>query len=516
MATALNPTGLGGTIAGSIGLASGDPNRPDTKSADYERLIARGKKCRDLMIGLEAIRDGAEDYLPRFEDESDDSYGMRQGLAALSNGYARTVLASVGLLIQQPPVLGDDMPPTLVKLAEDVDGAGTHLDVFAWNLILAGIVDGRAGVLTDYQRVEQPDKTSLADERAQGLRPYMVLFESPDIFLAHYESINGVRVLTLLVLREQVEVRVGRFGVAPVTRFRIYSREGRRVSYEVWESPAGDASGVLVETVKPTPMRNVSGIPFHLFVAGQVIAGELKPPLLDLAELVIEHHQIKTDIRHLEMLACVPTLVRVGYSAPLNAVTGEPEPARVTLGPRSVQDVPATEGVTKPLYWLTPDITVLDPAMATLANNETAQGAAGLAFLSPDTRAAETAKAKQIDAAAQNATLASLGRRAQDTLEASFGFAGEYILEMAGSVTVNTDFEHTVMDAATITALGGLAANGKLSIETLLGLMEKGRILADGFDVPGELERILKENVLPPTDPNADPLPDGDPPGGPV
>jgi hypothetical protein len=493
-------------------------------------MLARSEKCRALMVGVEAIREGEETYLPRFDEETDESYAMRQNLAALSNGYARTVLASVGMLLQQPPKLGDDMPPALKELAENVDGAGTHLDVFAWNLVLDGIIDGRAGVLVDYQRADDPSldrsrasaaavpgaQLSSDDEARLGLRPFFVLFESPDIFLPHYEAINGVRVLTLLVLREVVERRVGRFGVAPVTRFRIYAREGARVTFEVWETPVGNPSGILSETVPPTPMRNVTEIPFHLFIAGQEIRpGEVKSPLLDLAELVIEHHQIKTDIRHLEMLACVPTLVRVGYVAPLDAATGEPDPAPVVLGPRSVQDVPAIQGVAQPLYWLTPDITVLEPAMKTLQNNEQSQGAAGLAFLSPDTRAAETAKAKQIDSTAQNSTLATVGRRAGDTLEACFGFAGQYINETAGSVTMNSDFERTVMDAQMVSALGTLAANGKLDLETLLTLLAQGKVLPEGTDTAAIIERILKENAPPPTTDSAgDPLPDNSPPGG--
>jgi hypothetical protein len=511
--TALSP----GVITGSISPTgtTGDPNRPDQKSAAYERMIARAERCRALMVGVEAIRAGEEDYLPRFDEETDDSYAMRLNLAAGMGSFPRVVLASVGMLLQQPPELGDDMPAALKTLAENVDGAGTHLDVFTWNLLVHAIVDGRAGVLVDYQRVENPERTSLADEQAQGLRPYFVLFESPDIYLAHYEAINGVRVLTLLVLREVVERRVGRFGVAPVTRFRIYSREGPRITFEVWESPPNDPSGIISETVPPTPMRNVDAIPFHLFNAGQEIApGEVKPPLLDLAELVIEHHQIKTDIRHLEMLACVPTLVRVGYIAPQDA-NGDPDPAPVILGPRSVQDVPAIQGVAQPLYWLTPDINVLTPAMQTLQNNEQAQGAAGLSFLSPDTRAAETAKAKQIDAAAQNATIVTIGRRAGDCLEAAFGFAGQFIRETAGSVTINSDFEATVMDAQMVSALGTLAANGKLDLETLLLLLEQGKVLPEGTDTQAIIRRILTEQAPPPTtDANGDPLPDGSPPGG--
>lgn len=476
--------------------------RPDTAQPAYLRMLARSKVCRDLMIGLEAIRAGGADYLPRFPKEDDDSYAVRQNLAALSNGFARAVYASVGLLLQTPPAIGDDMPSPLVALAENIDLAGTHLDVFAWNLFLWAIVDGRAGILVDYPRVENPQAVSADDERRRGLRPYWVLVQSPDIFLVLHEPIHGARTLTLLIIREQVRRRYGPYGVAPVSRFRVYSRETTGVTYEIWETQPGAVAGTLTQTVPPMPMRNVSEIPFALFSAGHEVApGEIKPPLLDLAELTIEHHQIKTDIRHLEMLACVPTLVRKGYQAPVGE-DGKPNPAGVTLGPRSVQDIPADGS----LEWMTPNITVLDPAMKSLANNENAQGAAGLAFLSPDNRARETAEAKRIDAAAQNATLAVIGRRGQDALEMAFGFTAAFMNTTAGSVSISTDFENTILDAATMTAYGTLAANGKLSLETLLDMLEKGKRLPDGFNVEEEKRRILSEGAMPDPTPPVPPV----------
>jgi hypothetical protein len=73
MATALtlNAAAVSGT------LATSDPNRPDSKSAAYERMLARSEKCRALIEGLEAIQDGGEDFLPRYPLEDDASYNAR-------------------------------------------------------------------------------------------------------------------------------------------------------------------------------------------------------------------------------------------------------------------------------------------------------------------------------------------------------------------------------------------------------------------------------------------------------
>ena len=67
-------------------------------------------RCRALWRGNDAIREAGTDFLPKFPIETDTAYEVRKGLAALHNGFVRTVKAVVGLLMQVEPALGDDMP----------------------------------------------------------------------------------------------------------------------------------------------------------------------------------------------------------------------------------------------------------------------------------------------------------------------------------------------------------------------------------------------------------------------
>lgn len=93
MSRIADPQGKGTTVT--------DAPHPGMLSDIYLRMRERWQKCRDLMEGTEAIRRGRDTYLPRFESESDESYDARLQLAALFNGYERTVLASVGMLGMQ-------------------------------------------------------------------------------------------------------------------------------------------------------------------------------------------------------------------------------------------------------------------------------------------------------------------------------------------------------------------------------------------------------------------------------
>jgi hypothetical protein len=385
--------------------------------------------------------------------------------------------------------LGDDMPAALVAIWENIDRQGTHGSVFTKELATNGMVDGIAGIFVDYPEVPDGPQLSGDEEQRANLRPYFVRYDADDVIKPIYEVVNGVRTLMLLILRETSDQRVPPFGLETVTRYRVYSLDGATVSYELWERRAFESISRRVQD--PRPMKNITAIPWSPFVAGdKVDQNETRPPLMDLADLNIEHYQVKTNIRNLESLAMVPSIVRIG--APADAEGNYPP---ITLGPRNTIEVPESAVATTPVYWLTPPVAVLDPGSRSLADIKSDMGAAGLAFLAPDLRRAETADAKRIDATAQHATLRSVAGALQDCLETAFMFAGQYIKKPGGSVTVNTDFEKIAMDATMVTALTGASANGKLSIETFLALLEGGQVLPEGFDVQSELKRILTENA---------------------
>jgi hypothetical protein len=479
--------------------------RPDIPHPAYERMQPRWNKCRALMGGTEAIRAGGTDFLPQMPNESSESYDYRSQLVALFNGFARTVKACAGLINQKEPVLGADMPEKLVAMWENADRSGTHGAVMTSQLTLSGMVDGFGGIFVDYPRPDDPNidrsKASAAavpgaplsgdDVARLGLSPYFIRYRADDVIKAIYQVVNGVKTLVLLVLREASDVRVGPFGIETLFRYRVYTNEKGVVRYELWERLARVSTPNKVQDARV--MTNVNAIPWSPFVAGDVVdQNETRPPLNDLADLNLEHHAIKTNIRYLEDRAFVPALVRIGASRDPETGTYPP----VEIGPKNTIEVPLIDGLTtQPIYWMSPDVSVLDPGNKSLANVEQQMGASGLAFLNPEFRRAETAEAKRIDASAQNASLISVARALQDCLETAFQFAAQYINEPAGSVTINTDFEEVVMDPAMIAQLVAARQSGNLSIETFLQLLEKGKVLEDGFDVDGEKKRILEENA---------------------
>jgi hypothetical protein len=354
-----------------------DNNRPDVPDAVYSRRQAAWKMCRDLMEGTPAIQAEA-DYLPRYALESDAGYEVRQKLVAVFPGFARTVSACAGMLLQDEPVLGDDMPEALVNLWENIDNRGTHGRVFVWNLVIEKLITGRCGILSEHPRVESPAKRSLDDDQRLGLRPYFVLVSAEDIIKARYQTVNGSQRLVLFIYRSVSEEDDGKFGSVSVTRYRVYRQVGETVTVEVWRKPR-DGEGTPTQEGTTATLSGPKRIPFRPF--GQLDAA---PPLIHLAYLNLMHWRVQTETLNIQGTACVPTPVRIGYVAPI--VDGKPTPEPLLLGTHNTIDIPG--GLGNDVKFLSPDVSVLEPANNTLDSFKTDMGAAGLAFLAPDKRAA--------------------------------------------------------------------------------------------------------------------------------
>lgn len=490
-------------VTGTLTLttASEDVSRPDIPSAAHARLQPRRQKCRDLMDGTSAIHAGGEKYLPRYETESDAFYNARRTIAAVYEGFKRTVHVTVDMLLQKDPALGEDMAPELIAFAEDVDRRGTALPVFARGFAVHAVTDGFAGILVDYPRV--PNAADLDAEQARRLKlqPYWITIRSDDVLKAVEENISGIRTLTLLIIRERRDERVGSFGLKPRTRYRVYRKTATEVTAEVWLKPDSDGQPTLESA--PMGLTGVTDIPWAPF-GGQ----NDQPPLEGLADLNIEHHRIKTGRLSLQERAFVPTPVRRGYTAPMG-VDGKPAPEPLRLGPGNTIDIPyGPSGEIGDVVYLSPPVDVLEPSERSLSEVKADMGAMGLAFLTPEKRAAETAEAKRISTRAESASVRGVAQRLKDSLERAFQFTAAYLNidpPKSGSVTINTDFEDDTLDAQMITALVNAKDRGALDLDTLLDIFEMRKVLPEGADKQAIMRRILAGMQLPEPKPEVDP-----------
>jgi len=491
-------------------------------SAEHDEQLPRWEICRDAMLGTEGLRlntEKAKTYLPQAPAEDDDEFGLRVARAEMYPAFKETVKGLTGMVFQDDPVLGKDVPPAIVDLWENIDGTGTHGAVFLRRVFEDAMQPGLAGVLVDYPDVGTGPggrRLTLAEERVRGARPYWVHYTAEQIRNFRTQIVNGRTVLTLLVLEESSNEPVGDFGSEAVTRYRVFRRDpiSSVVSFERFreadrdgDPPISEAKGVL---------QNANAIPFGVVYTGTKRATlYCFPPLIDLAYMNFSHVQVLSDYRTSLHMASVPLLVTKGRPRPPS------DPNRPDDGEGDELVISAGRGIDLPgdqysdAKYIEHAGSALSASRTELQDIEKRMAAQGLSMLQSDTRAAETAEAKRIDRKQQNASLTSAARSMQDMGEALLAFTAVYMgLETGGSITMLRDFTDKTLDTERLSALGEARARGDISLETYWQLLIAGSALPEDFDPVVERERLDNETIrtgvpgLPGGTDDADPDPD--------
>src|SRR5688572_18854459 len=143
-------------------------NQPDYKVAAYTAMSAAWTLVRDVSGGTDTVRAAGETYLPKEPAEKDANYQRRLKRSVFFNAYRRTREALVGMVFKKDPELSEDVPQVIQDHLENVDLAGTHIDVFAKE-VFSDAFEGHVFILVEMQP-SLPQGSTLADEKDTGRR----------------------------------------------------------------------------------------------------------------------------------------------------------------------------------------------------------------------------------------------------------------------------------------------------------------------------------------------------------
>lgn len=494
--------------------AKDDPtDRPDWRDPASVAMLETWRKARDAYEGTDALLAGGPKYLPKHRKEKAEDYRARQEHSAVFNAFGAVIRGLVGLAYAKPPTLGADVPTAIRDHAENIDGRGTPLALFAKELTKDALIVGSSGFMVLYP--PRPEGATAQDEKRGILRPYWIPLKVEDILSWDDTTIGAKWMLTLLTFREQVRVRKGRFGSRMVTRYREFRHDvdgplglEAPVTYMVWEEREAQGQQakkreiVVVEegTLVNGSGKNFSRIPFVADVVGDATSMiTARPTLKDLLDLMLKGFRIDSDRTYLMHRGCVPIPVRKGYQPPKDR-EGNPLPASVVGAPNVLIDLPADTPQASGASFGFAEITgtAFEPTGKELEKIKAEMGAMGLSFLAPSTRAAETADARRMDARIENASLSSTITTTDSAIEEGLILHAEYMgltitasgEQSGGSFTSNRDYERTILSEAMINTYSGLVLADQMTLETFYLILQHGRALPDGFDVEKEIARL--------------------------
>lgn len=475
--------------------------RPDYQRPEYKAAAPARALCHALMGGTETVRALGERGLPKWPAEKPEHYKIRAAICQVTRYYQRTVQASVGMICATPPALADTTDALLLADAEDIDGKGTHLEVFARHVTDDAINGGFCAIWVDAP--PRPEGLRHDQELALGLRPFWVLISADQIlswivdvpdwkviiadFLAGAIDAEQAKayarqsIVRQVVLHEPTDVPSGAFGVECKDRYRVLALTDSGVTFAVWEKRKGD--GVVGEhfaqidtgaqmAANNTPFREIPLAPVY---AGRRIAPFVaEPPLLALAELNLDHYQVSADRRYLMRLCHAPTLFLAGVAEEQDEA-GKKIPLRV--GPNSV--LTSSDANAKATY-VAADPNALQSSKEEKEELVHQMAALGMSFIGRDKRGlAETATGRALDDAAENASHATVARGLQDGLEQAWRYHAMYRGVQAPEVTVNTTYANATVDPAIAAVIWSAVAVDKLPVEAFVTYLQTGELPDD-------------------------------------
>lgn len=465
---------------------------PSTPRAEYLAAAPDVQLIRDLLGGTRQMHREYRTYIPKYRSEPSDRYKIRATSATVYGGLGRSLSASVGMLFAKAPQQQDTWPTAVEQQWENLDGKGTHGDVFCKRRSRDALADGYVGLLVDHPPAPPGVVVTAANEEALNLRPIWAAYTRADILSWRTAIINNVETLTQLVLREGQAETVGRFGVAPRVLYRVCrldpvtDTEEYLATWELLEERKVDGGEVKVVVVERGVFADKLGrifdeIPLAVCYTGDTNAFfTADPPLLDLAFANLEYWRIASELRWYEQLSAYPQPTIEGELAGEGTVSADNQviKPKLQLGPTTL--VQTTAG-SKFSYTETSGraFTALQNSLAAKKDEMADLGAS---FLRKLARGVETAEAKRLDATAENSTLATAAQGLEDGFNEALRFHAKYLgipKEQAPTLKINRDFEGVLMDAPTMLAYVQLVNAGYPKLLVLEALQLGGRIPDD-------------------------------------
>lgn len=449
-----------------------------TPCSEYKEMEEARCLPNCLMEGTAGMRAAGKTYLPQEPAESDAAYKNRLNRSILFNKFEDTVSTLTGLVFAKPVAL-HDMPPEVEEWAKNIDLTGRDLSTFARDVLRqSGLVDGLGFILVDYQRTvraEGEPPLTLAQERAAGLRPYLIHITAENLIGWQDATINGVKTLTQIRIKECVEVPDGPFDTAEIDQIR----ELKPGSVTLWRQNM-DTKEWFVFDEWATSLDFIPLVPFYGKREGFM---EGCPPLENLAWLNLKHWQVSSDHGNINHVICVPILFGAGMDA--DTVKLDIGASRMVTAPTGAT-MAYVEHSGQGIAGIERQLATIEAQMERFSGEMVSTGVA------------KTATESGIDSNNAHSKLQNIALGLQAALGQALGFMCQWVgIDLGkGHTEVNTDFDETDLNSQTLTALNDARAKGLISREVYAYNLKRGEMFPKDWTPEDEQAALEAEGPI--------------------
>ncbi len=435
-------------------------------SAAVDKMAEDWALVDALMGGTKTMRAAGKAYLPQWPAEETDSYKVRLATATLFPAYARTISVLTGKPFSKQLTYGEDVPPGIKDLLDDVDLQGRNLHAFAADLASEAMAYGLCGILVDCP--PNPGAKTLAEEQKAGIRPYFVHVRHNAILGWKTEKSGGAVRLSQLRLLEAVEEQDGVFGTSIIEQVRVLE-PGKWTTWRKTKQEDNDSWVVHEEgttTLNVIPFIPVYGRREELMIGCA--------PMIELGHANVEHWQSKSDQQTILHVARVPILFMKDIGSDTQLIVGGGSCIKASSKDADVKYVEHSGAAIE-----AGRISILD------LEDRMRQIGAELLVIKPG-------HATKVQVMAENeqgmCDLQRICESLEDSLDQSLDLMALWKRETnGGHVTIYKDFGAATLAEASAQLLLEMKADGSLSHKTLLNETKRRGILSPDLDVDKEI-----------------------------
>lgn len=445
--------------------------------ADYSQRSTQWTKIRDALDGEDKIKDQGEAYLPKPSGMNANEYKAYKQRATFYAVAERTLRGLSGMVFRHVPIL--KVPDRIKAMQDSLTTDGYSFEVLTEEILREVLSVGRYGMLLDF-----PSYTNTSTQL-----PYIATYFAEDIINWEQEFDGGMKVLTRVVLRDDIDNTFGQDAV----RFLelVINDEGnyevRKWEAQVTQTDRGSKSArnyVMTETVVPTVNgKPLKRIPFFFVNPYDLRPDIEKPPMLDLVNMNVSHYRNSADYEHALYLTAQPTPWISGQ------IDESKKPKSIGSGTIWYLPENATAGM---LEFSGAGIAAQRTAMEDKEGRMAALGARMIHEARVRNETSDTARMRgrgelSLLTNAVNMTTAALERVFQTAAEWSGSSTDEV------EVKINKDWVETRMDANELTSLVKAWQSGAISRETMHENLQRGEIMSPYRSWEDERDAIEEE-----------------------
>ena len=461
-----------------------DPSLVSYHRPELVKLLPQLEQAYDCWTLLNADGLGAAKgkYLHKEPAEPNTAYAARLDRSTYTPIYRDSIRSYAGLLGRFQVI---DAPPSMENNDDNVDLQGSSMQSFLTRTDEMALRDGGAFVMVDMMPENGAD--NFFDQMNDGRHPYFISISRCDVInwrVGYERGRESIEQVTIRQLRSMPNPD-GRYG-SDVEPIYYVLTPGKVETYRLVKTDASKWSNSKIDEMATS--LPIVPVVWYGATTTRFAQGDL--PMDGLADLSIQHFQMRSDLSELLHKCAMPVPVRKG--APIGP---DGRPAPLVLGPNTAVDLSAESG---DFFFAEPTGKSLERHQDEIKHIEALMDRSSLNFLYGAN--VKTATEASLRASQVSSSVSALIRNKTSmftTLMRLWAwYAGEQSSITAESgLAINDSLISKPIEASEMAQLVNLYSNELMSRRTLLEELQRGGVLDPDLVVDEEIARIEEDKV---------------------